>query len=322
MATPLKTTTNFYCYLINQQVNTGDVGEPNEIIETWILAPVEAQIIRPEGSDWSTLQAENAAPDIGEYYSSWNNVNYVNASSWQKKARCRSHIFTTLHDGNIQAVYRFSTYYQKRPGTANTGLQLPTTVECASASRPIGLFRRNWVDGPPAALDQSAADIGGDTAILGTREPFDSIVPQARMRVRLVMDSEDLPISDAIIELSLFMGKRHFSSNATDPSFMGFPVRSCIAETFAINKLEGEFYEITIDIVWDKYYDHDQVPQIEPDGEPKTKNDGLELDDIRWTRVERDEEDFNKMFAYTTADFMSAADADRKALAMKGYWVP
>lgn len=315
MAVPLKTTTNFNCYLQSQRVSTGDVGSSNEIIEVWIISPKEG-IVRPETQMHRTLMAENAVPQIGEYYADWWAAypSIVLSGNWQGEARCRSHEFTTLVDGNVQATFRFQTFWQKRPGDANTALHLPTTVDVGSSTRTMALFRRNWTTPPIATLDKSAADIGGDAAILGTKEPYDTVVSQARLRVRLVEDAEILPIDGVATIMALAVGKRN------EEIFMGFPVQSLVLESFAINKLEGEFYEFTFDAVFDRYYEHDQIPEMDVDGQPKTNNTGTEFSDVRWQRVERETIDFNTFFAYTDANFGLTPDPIRQEIAEKGYW--
>lgn len=318
MAVPIKTTTNFDCYLQSQRVSCGDMGSSNEIIETWILTPKTTGIIRPETSDWKTLITENAVPEIGEYYSTWwgGGATYTGAP-WQTKARCRNHDFVTLVDGNIQATFRFQTYYLPDPNTiASTNkLHLPTVVECQHSTRPIALFRRTWTTAPSPLNNASAGDIGGVAAILGTKDPMESTVGQTRVRVRLTMDAEDIEIYDAMTTMESIVGKRNSAV------FMNiYSVGAVYCESFAINKLEGEFYEITVDFVYDEYYEHDQYPEIDTDGLPKMNNTGTELSDVRWKRVERTSVDFNTIFAYTGANFGVNVDTDRKGLASKGYW--
>lgn len=317
MAVPLKTTTSFNCYLQSQRVSTGDVGSSNEIIEVWIISPKEASsIVRPESQMHRTLMAENAAPQIGEYYADWWTAfpSIVLAGNWQGEARCRSHEFVTLVDGNVQATYRFQTFWQKRPGDAYTALHLPTAVDVGSSTRTMALFRRNWTTPPIANIDKSGSDIGGDAAILGSKEPYDTVVSQARLRVRLVEDAEILPIDGVATFMALAVGKRN------SDVFLGFPAQSLVLESFAINKLEGEFYEFTFDAVFDRYYEHDQVPEFDTDGLPKMNSTGTELSDVRWQRVERDTFDFNTLFSYTDTDFGVNLDAIRQEMAEKGYW--
>ena len=318
MAVPIKSTANFDCYLMSQRVSCGDIGSSNEILETWIIVIKEAGIVRPETSDWKNLILENAAPEIGEYYSAWwgGGAAYTGAP-WQTKARCRNHDFVTLEDGRIQATFRFQTYYFPDPNTRATTnkLHLPTLIECQHSTRTTALFKRTWTTDPDPIVDSSAADIGGVAAILGTKDPMEAQVPQTRIRVRLTMDAEDIQIYDAMQTMEQIVGKRNSSV------FLSFYSEGKVyCESFAINKLEGEFYEITVDFLFDAYYEHDQYPEIASDGIPKTNNTGTQFTDIRWKRVERASVDLNTIFAYTGPNFGVTADVDRKALGLKGYW--
>jgi hypothetical protein len=315
MAVPIKSTANYDCYLRAQKVVPSDFGGSNEIYETWIIVKKEGGIIRPETPEWYSMMTETAVPKIGEYYDVWSGQTPT-LINWQHFAKCRNHEFTTTDDGRVEATFRFQTYYQADPSTygASAVLHLPTVIEAQHSTRQIALFRNSWTTNPPAALDESAADIGGTAAFTGTKDPMESTVAQTRIRVRLTMDTEYNDLQSAILTMESIVGKRN--SNA----FINYSPGTVYCESFAINKLEGEFYEITIDFVYDQYYEHDQYPEIAADGKPKTNSTGTQFTDVRWKRVNRSNFDFNTIFAYTGADFGTTVNTDRKALATKGYW--
>ena len=343
---PIRVSSVYDMYLISQQVIVGDLGQQNEIYETWRIVKQLGEnqtntIIRPEGHEWRTLVTEEVVPHIGMYYSEWwdytnaNGLNYQVAlglqsppSDWQQKARCRGHDFRTLTDGVIEVSIRFSTYWQCNPKDAyddavtSDSFQLPTIVEANYGGRVMDLYRKTWTTEPSATLDQSATDIGGTPAQVGSKQPDAYFVPQVKLRIRCVYDVTQVGLGDTqpssrdilIKKTSEKVGSRNSAK------FMAFDEQTMTFDSFAINTLEGEFIEVIYDFTFDKFFEHDQVPQFATDGKPLTSNNGTQLSDVRWQRINRPTEDFNQIFFYTKNDMWVNINDIRKELAEDGYW--
>jgi len=322
MATPLLTTTDYNCYFQSRTSSTAELNNTNEIVETWIIEkknnPVVgvSPIADPETDQYQDMVTQGAIPFIGQEYYAWN----VNSTlGWSAVMRCRSHEFTTLSNGRVQVIIRFSSMYQVDPstwGTASIEYHLPVSVEYVAKTRDILLFRRDWTSPPLATLDQSPSDIGGTASILGSVEGVPAVVPQVGVRLRVVHDATDAEMSGVALVFALMIGTRN------ETIFLGFPIQSLVFEGFNIAKLEGEFYEIVFDFVFDRYYEHSQVPQTDPDGEPTLNNTGTELADVRWQRIHRDTAEFNECFFRNYTELLAGTIfTAQRDIAEKGYWV-
>ena len=263
---------------------------------------------------------EAILPDIGMVYGTWN-TSATATGSWHEWARCRGYTINPLPDGRVQVVTQWTTQYTAVPDSVVAHLPeviLPASVEAQSGSRTMELYRTGWTTGALATVDKSGSDIGG-TATAKGRKGIPVEVPQMKIRVRLVKDATLTDITAAIVYFSLNMvGARH-----KDPvgslDFLGFPTGALWCEGINIVKLEGEFFEVIADFVFDKYYEHEQVPEFDAAGEPALDSTGTNLIDVRWDRLERDEFDFNEIFFHSLSPWV--VDQDQKDFALKGYWL-
>lgn len=327
MTYPAKTTTNFYVWQPSQTQICTDLGGQNELTETFIVEKIGSTTsvhteIQFDRGDFLLMVDEVVLPDIGMLYGTWNPQANL-TGSWHEYARCRGYNITPLPDGRVQIVTQWSTQYTADPASviAHTPVViLPASIEAQSGTRTMELYRTNWTTGPLATVDKSASDIGGTATAIG-RKGIPIEVPMMKIRVRLVKDASvaGAEMDTAIIYFALNMvGARHKDAvGALD--FLGFPTGALWCEGINIVKLEGEFYEVIADFVFDKYYEHEQVPEFDAAGEPALDNTGTNLADVRWDRLARDDYDFNEIF-YATLSPSWTVDQKQKDFCLKGYW--
>lgn len=302
-----------------------DIGGQNEITETFIVekkgsttsAHTEIQFDR---ADFLLMVDEVILPDIGMQYGVWNPL-ATDTGSWHYFARCRGYTISPLPDGRVQIVTQWTTQYTADPTSVVTHLPeviLPASVEAQSGTRTMELYRTNWTTGPLATVDKSTSDIGGTATAIG-RKGIPTEVPMMKIRVRLVKDATLTDITAAVVYFAVNMvGCRHRDSVGS-LDFLGFPTNALWCEGINIVKMEGEFFEIIGDFVYDKYYEHDQVPEFDASGEPALDTaTGTNLKDVRWDRLARDEFDFNEIFFKSLGPFV--VDQYQKDFALKGYW--
>jgi hypothetical protein len=315
MATPVKTTSNFNCYLIGTQISHPDYEEPETIVETWQIKVKESafSIVNPEVV-YEGLVDENAVPAWGETFTSWcsgRSPAMTPAYGWGD-AYCIGVEYSKNKDGSVIAQISFSN--RKKQTNTQTGATqnyFPVSVEAASQQRETVLFKRNWAAGPPSGSDQSAA-ISGDNIASNPRDGMPYYINQVRYRVRRAFDSKTHSLMDVTNHFSAHVGKRN------ELTFMNNLVGSMEFEGFNVVKLEGPFYEIVFDFIYDEHNFHSQTVGLAPDGLPTTDATGLNPTDVRWTRPTKLYFDFNTVCWTTT---LGTADANLKAIMQRGYWV-
>jgi hypothetical protein len=324
MTYPAKTTANFYVWQPTQSQTCTDLGGQNEITETFIVEKIGSTTsnhteIQFDRGDFKLMVDEVILPDIGAVYGVWNPL-ATDTKSWHYYARCRGYTISPLPDGRVQIVTQWATQYTADPATVVLGLPeviLPASIESQSGTRAMELYRTNWTTGPLATVDKSASDIGG-TATAKGRKGIPTEVPMMKIRVRAVKDATLTDITEAIVFFALNMvGCRHKDA-VSSADFLGFPTEALWCEGINIVKMEGEFYEIIADFVFDKYYEHEQVPEFDNAGEPALDNTGTNLADVRWDRIHRDTYDFNEIFYHSLSPLV--IDQYQKDFALKGYW--
>jgi len=332
MATPIKTTANYQCYLIGNSFSMGDEN-PNTVVSTWIIrkmaggseepptpaVPTPFVQIQPS-KEWDQLSTENAIPTIGEIFSDYST--YTSEFDFDTYY-CVSVEVSENKDGSITAVSTFIDRWKIEPSTWNTAPTRlpPVSVEYITTNREDQIYRidgtsPNLVATPPANLDKSAADIGGIAALKGSRNGLPTNVPQVRIRVRLTTDVWTIGsggLADVVDTYKDYIGTRN------DDVFLGFEAGSVVCDGFNIAKLEGPFYEIVFDFTYDSKFEHSQVPEFDTDGKPKENVTGTEFSDVRWIRSSRPQIDHNNIFFSTTP---GTKDADVQAVAQNGWWIP
>jgi len=251
---------------------------------------------------------EIAIPKLGMLYGDW--TNYYE-TRWSQYARARSYDWTTGENGYCKLTVRWSTMWTSDPTTQMTGpgdpptglyMCLPVSVEYHASSRAANIWRNGWTVPPPVAADVSL-DVGG-TLFSGGKEGLAVQVPQVRLRLRLVQDSFVTGMSAQYALLTPYVNTRN------SDVFMDFPIGSLVCEGINMLHLQGEFYEIVVDYLYDANNHHEQVATLDPTGSVKVT--GSDVSEVLWKRITMDTTAFNDIFL---------ADADLKAIAEKGYWI-
>lgn len=124
-----------------------------------------------------------------------------------------------------------------------------------------------------------------------------------RIRLRLVQNADLAGISTTAGVVALYVNR---ISNAV---FLGFPAYSVICEGASLSTLEGEFYEVVFDFLYDTFYHHEQVVQMAADGRPDMSAGNYTR--IDWKRFPRSAVNFNDIFGTNTR---------QKAIAEKGFY--
>lgn len=331
MSAPEISTESFNAYLISRAISDNDMNVMNQFVETWVIEKkpftVYAglhDIVLPECSHYQLMITEGVIPAVGSLYADWCTARgWCGDGTFTGVSRCRSNNFSTMSDGRINVITRWSTYYQVDPkDMVNLIYQLPCSIEFQGGSREILLYRiGSGMTSPSYSLDKSTTDIGGDAAIPGGKTGMPSFVPMTKIRMRVIKDATIVSIADVAAHIGTFIGMRN------EEPFLGFGTKTVVFDNFTITGLEGEFYEIVFHFTFDRYYEHSQVPVMDFDGQPRTISSGspaaVNIEDVRWQRVTRDEKDFNHFFFDTYAQLIiGTIFTAQQAIAEKGYWVP
>jgi len=338
MATPILTTANYHAYLQDTSFSIGDIDTPTTVTETWLITK------KPEGGatrffalapealsggegNYGSLATERVIPYIGLRYFDWvegttavaRNPAMTVGDSMDKltNARCVNVDIRKNKDGSLTAISTFIQRQKTIPSTINDGspsVIFPPQVEYTATVREMETFRTGNFTAPPANSNKSSSNIGGDKVSSNGRQGMPTPVAGVRIRVRRVFTVKfaTSPLQTVAYYLQGQVGKRNSAT------FLGMGAGECVFEGFNIAKLEGPFYEIVADFDWDQYYGHVQVPELAPDGLPKTDGTGLNYNDIRWERIKRATEDFNNVIFWY--DIPGTLNNDMKTVAETGYW--
>lgn len=295
----MPSTTTFNYEIIGTRFNAGGLGTASTIDQTLIIEKKGGTINL--GKDVSVMITENLVPELDEYY---NPGSSPAATDWAQYARFRGYDAEYVGAGKVRMTLRYSTMWTVDPnGVTGQALAMPASTDYSSMIRSIKLFRYGWVTDPPStASDSTTADIGG-ISVFGTRGGLDVQVPQMRIRLRLVQNADIQAISAAAGVVIQYVNKL---SNAT---FLGFPAYSILCEGASLANVDGDFYEIVFDFLYDAYYHFDQVPFYDADGRP-TMTTGGSYFRVDWKRLPRTKTDFNNIFTGTR----------QKAIAEKGFY--
>lgn len=279
---------------------TGTLGTESEVTQERIIRRTDASVIDITVEEEAmitagvlrvsdSLYADPASPGM----------------SWIQFARYRGHTLEYAEDKYaVRARMRWSTMYVVDPTSTETVLyMLPCSTEYSGRTRNTRVFRTGWSVSPPSSSDASA-DIGG-TAVTGGFQGKDWIVPQVSVRMRFLQDASAVPMDGAATTLGNYIGT---ISSAT---FLGFPAYSMICEGMSMSKSSNgtEYYEISFDFVYDKWFHHEQVATAAEDGNPRMTGTGPS--EVKWKRLPRTATDFNNLFG---------SDAQLQQLTEAGWW--
>lgn len=263
--------------------------------------PAVPNIDNPD--DIAALRTAGILPLVGALFPG------ASSATWENAARFRGYTAEYLEGGKaLRLGLKWTTRYCMDPTLpiANpyvSALQLPASTEYVARTRTINLYRASWTTAPPAALDATAADIGG-SSIKQQDQGSTQQVPQVAVRMRIMRDATLASVQAQAATVSTWIGYRNSAT------FLGFVANSLVIEGVSVVESQDEFYEVIFEMLYDAYYHHEQVPIVDADGKPKRTAAG-ELADVRWKRLPRPSADFNNIFA---------GDARLKARVEKGYW--
>jgi hypothetical protein len=278
-------TATFTRYTVSLQYTVGEYSKPSQLIATY-------RIVRNDGAylDWDGMLKqmwdENVIPrpTVAPYTASAG-LNYY--------MRCRGYTVQQVADGQgtgVVVTVNFDTMYTKHP-TEVTRYDLPSKWEYNAITRTAPIYRRSWTGAPPAALDESAADIGG-TAFGGGQVTRSQMVTQVRARLQFVQDATAKSMSVAATTLGTYAGT---VNNAT---FGSFPAYTLVCEGVNIGKMDGEYYQVIFDFLYDPWYHHEQVATVDVDGRIKLTSGAPT--EVKWKRQTRTAVDFNNIWAGDT----------------------
>lgn len=226
--------------------------------------------------------------------------------SWAQYARARGYTLSLLESGRaVRADIRFSTRYVVNPNSAATVLYaLPAQTSYITTARTVQIYRTSWSVNPPTTASNSSADIGG-TSLSGADGSQSIQVGQVRVRLVAMQDASVTGMSTAAATLSSYGG------TINSATFGGFAAYSLICEGVSLEKEPGtEFYSVTFEFLYDRYYHFNQVVTMDADGRPRMTTGGA-LFEVKWQRLPRTATDFNNIFA---------GDTELQALALNGFW--
>lgn len=227
--------------------------------------------------------------------------------SWQQFARARGYSLSLVEGGNaVRADIRFTTRYIVNPNSTATVLyMLPAQTSYITTARTMQIFRTSWTTSPPTTSSNSSADIGG-TSLTGADGSQSMQVGQVRVRLVAMQDASVTGMSTAASTLTSYGG------TINSATFGGFPAYSLVCEGVSLEKEPGtEFYTVTFEFLFDRFYHFSQVATVDADGRPRMTTGGA-LSEVKWQRLPRTATDFNNIFA---------SDLELKAMALDGWWL-
>lgn len=297
-------------YKTGYTVRTGELGQPSTITEEITIKKNDDTPIVPD-EEWDVIVQEGGhLPEINAYY-----FGTVPATAtWEQYLRCRSHAWRSGPRGILIVTVEHSTLYTLDPAATTERYALPSSVDFSSRSRAVTLYRTSWTVAPPTGSTNITADIGGN-AIGGGFVGKPEQVNQVAIRVRTTLDASAVAMDAVYGNRYSIVGHRN-----TD-AIGGFPAYSLVCEGVSAAKTGAgyEFYEVTFDLVWDKWYHFEQVPTIAEAGLPR-QNGSFGPDEVKWQRLELPTAAFLPiMFPAIPGPGTDTTWRDRT---LKGFWVP
>ena len=170
--------------------------------------------------------------------------------------------------------------------TGNVTRQYPS-------EKVVKLYRDNpSMTGPSPGLDISTADIGGSEKLI------DQDVRQVGMKLRLVFDCYATPILASSAVTGMLDKVTSLLGTKNQYTFLGYGAGNLVATGASINHLEGEFYELVLETLYDEYFHHSQFAVNASDGRPDmTTSGGVgKYKTVYWARPVRTQADFNSIW--------------------------
>lgn len=289
-------TATYTRYTLGLQYTHAEIGGQFQAVARY-------RIVRNDGAycDFDTemvqMYNENVLPKIAS-------APYTTAPGMNQFLRVRSIAVEQMADGlgtGVVVNVQLSTMYARNRDTL-TEVDLPSSWEYNAVTRATPIYRKSWTTAPPQNLDESATDIGG-TPFAGGQVTRSQMITQVRARLRLVADATVDSMQNAATKLTTYQGKTNSAVFST------FPINSLVCEGVNIGKLDGEFYQIIFDFLFDPWYHHEQLATVDVDGRIKLTS-GVPTE-VKWKRQVRTATDFNAIWN---------ANTRLKNLTEKGYY--
>lgn len=295
----MPSSTTFQWEIVSERFSSGTIGQPSTITQVLIVEK-KAGASFDLAKDVSTMLTENVLPELNEQY----NVSSPGVRDWAQNATCRGYDYEHISNAKARFTIKYATLVSIDPVVVSgQEFALPASTDYQSMLRTTKIFREGYTTNPPTTSSNSTtADIGG-TNVQGTRGGRDIQVPQMRVRLRLVQDADTQGISATAAIVIQYVNR------INNAAFLGFPAYSVICEGASLGALEGEFYEVVFDFLYDTFYHHEQVVEMDADGRPKMSAGNYVR--VDWKRFPRAAVDFNDIFSTNTR---------QKARAEKGFF--
>jgi len=313
----MKTSSIYESSLKSYTATTGEIWDIHSLTETHLVKRVDGQFMRP--NDIATVPTDSTTggpvlPRIGNLYEYPSGGINTTQLEWM---RCRSIQWGQPEGKGMQAVVRWETRYfyattakgmtAVAPGS-NTGLNgenwnsavildstkfLPCELLPVFQSRNVKLYRDNpSMTGPSPGLDVSTGDIGGSEKLI------DQDVRQVGMKLRLVFDCYATPILASSAVTGMLDKVTSLLGTKNQYTFLGYGAGNLVATGASINHLEGEFYELVFEALYDEYFHHSQFALSASDGRPEMISSGgtSKYKTVYWGRPVRAQADFNSIW--------------------------
>lgn len=306
----MKTSSLYKSSLRSYSAQIGEIWDIHSVTENYLVHRVDGNYMRP--NDISTVQFETGSgapviPKVGDLYQ------YPTGglgTSQLEFMRCRSVQWGQPEGRGLTCSVRYETrYFYAVTANGMTNVLsaenwstavlldaqkfLPCEVLPIFQSRNVKLFRDNpSMTGPSPGLDISTSDIGGSEKII------DQDVRQVGMKLRLVFDCYETPILSSstttgmLDKITTLIGKKN------SQTFLGYGAGTLVSTGASINHLEGEFYELVLETLYDEYFHHSQFALSASDGRPEMVASGgtSKYKTVYWGRPVRSGENFNTIF--------------------------
>jgi hypothetical protein len=287
-------TPSFSVYQISAEGVFSDQDGASTIVERFIVkkntpSPITTgDFVVWVDADFAQLVLEGVIPAVGVDRATY--IPTLICDFPQDTMRCRDVQFVTQKTGEVLIEVTWSTLYSARGSTlGSTALYnvLPASMEYAGGTRTMKAWRQEWAEVPPETADTSL-EIGG-LPFFGKTNGVDILVPQVKIRLRFTLDATVTPMISQYAAVVAYLGKIN-----TDV-FLDFPAGSIICEGITMGKVQHEYYELIIELLYDAYNHHDQVPEVDPDDGVVLDGNG-EAESVYWQRIKRDGAPFNNLW--------------------------
>ena len=275
-----------------------DIWGVNRVTEAWHISSITPGVDVDFDKTEQILQ-EAAIGRVGAMYTKTGGT----GTTWQENCLLRDISWAKSGLGLVATLNYTGRYWFAKGGSAKglarttelltsattisaDALLLPAMIMPTLRTRASKAFRLsisgNVVTPPVATVDRSTADIGG------TQLVADIDIRQMSFKLRMYIDAESLSLQ-GVSQIGLaYTGRRNSAV------FFGCEIGSMICDGVSISHLEGEYWELVLDLTWDEYSFHSQEPELMPDGKPRMILNRYY--DVRWTREYRDSVDFNDIW--------------------------